>query len=209
MGKDAPTVDAPDMGCDRTPCGQIYVELDEPADWFGGCENGDTKILPDLKDFNGICALINGNGDTFAEWYYGASMQHKSGRYVYSDGELISLLVLFALSVSTLSFSVVKFSINITYPVSTTPIALSLMVGQAPFGEARTCYFGGTFYDQFPKIACKRKSNRSRHTTETSTTIQASTHTSFTPFLAHTHIHIRIHTVDSSRYKNLKMKRGD
>ena len=104
MGKDAPTVNTPDMACDATPCAQLYAEVDEAADWYGGCENDNfDSTKPDLTSRNGVCAFINGAGGFVSEWYYGASMQHKSGRYVYADGELISLLVSFASSVSGLT----------------------------------------------------------------------------------------------------------
>ncbi|KAM3569686.1 hypothetical protein VYU27_008228 [Nannochloropsis oceanica] len=82
-GKDAPNVGGVD--CNFSPCAQIYVEVDDPENWFGGCNNGNSQS-PDLTDVDGICFFIDSDsGDEVSEWYYGGSIMNKSGRYIYGD----------------------------------------------------------------------------------------------------------------------------
>ena len=56
---------------------------------LAGCPNASTDE-PDLSHVDGICYIIdstNSGSVDYVEWYYGASIMHKSGRYIYGDGE--------------------------------------------------------------------------------------------------------------------------
>lgn len=59
---------------------------------LAGCENDSSPYGPDLSVVDGICYILDSTNEygsipDYAEWYYGSSIMHKSGRYIYGDGK--------------------------------------------------------------------------------------------------------------------------